>query len=971
MYKRFEKLAGKSEIAAEKTLDRFLKWWFGTLPLAFNNLIRKTDRRINKVSPITGHSRGAVLLGVTAFLIVMLGPTASLLRQFASGSFVAERIIAVLVAAVGTWFLWWAARRWPGNRLHWVQCLVLIPLGLIVFFLPSSYTEASGAPFPHIYALMIVLLMVLTIFARLYGKYVWKTMLSANRQRNLSEASSIDVDEESVIKRYAKTLADLIHDPKLNLMVEVQDPPRYSRPNAVQTLFSAPARKPLLLVFLPCLFAIMIPNVDVARAVAIIVFFVCWAIFSWGLYYRRWDLLIGILNRWFMRGGPMLLSLVVIVLGVGQLLNVQYITTVLQGGPVMSLVLSAYLVLWLFEYWVNRFVYENLLTVFKSTYPHAPDPTWAITLDQTATERAEKMSILGGSRFLLQDTRRNLNDQFRIYMPYRLLDRLALGLPGERGKQARDAVNEAKNRLRAYFTLLNIVLAAMALTFVLYEVAWKQPRAMVTMEAVSATASESQRDPSESSVLVGRLREIAASDNKKAILLAASGGGTRAALYTASVLCGLHQIGAGNNIALLSSVSGGSAAAAYYAIHGDELEGPCDTSGLAIAEAGAWPTFYRVMGASFINDVLRGVVERRIIGPEQNGVLLAESFQRHFSTESNAATALTIGQVDDFGLIFNTTLTGHPYRESEELTAIYDNDTGNRCVANEYTIHAGGRLVITNLSPKDFPERGPDYARDAFLKYSVIDSGFTATINDTRYDSMPLFAAAAISANFPPVFSDAGLQINRIDNDETCVDRYWVTDGGATDNRGILSLLYALKAALEDMRDPLSLPELHIVVAEASAESIDYNQIRGVGGKMGASAQIASQLKMRLIGDINRLVCTLKQEPCEQGKSAWVHVHYLEMPVIFRTRGGLGTHWKLPWRVTFRDPGAIDKEAANKKTVWAADALELMATLHGRKDCDERILDQDLRQWICDADPHRAVWSALVEGMKSETNTDL
>ena len=67
------------------------------------------------------------------------------------------------------------------------------------------------------------------------------------------------------------------------------------------------------------------------------------------------------------------------------------------------------------------------------------------------------------------------------------------------------------------------------------------------------------------------------------IILALSGGGARAASFHLGVLNGLHEMQGADgrpltdHIALISSVSGGSVLAAYYALHGDQgLEGFAD-----------------------------------------------------------------------------------------------------------------------------------------------------------------------------------------------------------------------------------------------------------------------------------------------------------------------------------------------------------------------------------------------------------
>ena len=55
--------------------------------------------------------------------------------------------------------------------------------------------------------------------------------------------------------------------------------------------------------------------------------------------------------------------------------------------------------------------------------------------------------------------------------------------------------------------------------------------------------------------------------NAPAFIVAASGGGTRAAVYTAAVLEGLRNLHLGHRIVLVSGVSGGGVAAAYFYAH--------------------------------------------------------------------------------------------------------------------------------------------------------------------------------------------------------------------------------------------------------------------------------------------------------------------------------------------------------------------------------------------------------------------
>ena len=57
----------------------------------------------------------------------------------------------------------------------------------------------------------------------------------------------------------------------------------------------------------------------------------------------------------------------------------------------------------------------------------------------------------------------------------------------------------------------------------------------------------------------------------KKIGLALSGGGYRAAAYHIGTLRALRKLGILDNVDVISSISGGSIIAAYYALHKDEF----------------------------------------------------------------------------------------------------------------------------------------------------------------------------------------------------------------------------------------------------------------------------------------------------------------------------------------------------------------------------------------------------------------
>jgi hypothetical protein len=442
----------------------------------------------------------------------------------------------------------------------------------------------------------------------------------------------------------------------------------------------------------------------------------------------------------------------------------------------------------------------------------------------------------------------------------------------------------------------------------------------------------------------------------KIILLTASGGGTRAALYTVSVLHGLAEIEMLGNVVLASGVSGGGASMAYFANHRDSL--------ITRKSEAHWYKFYETMSKPYIKEVLEGAAEIRVMGATRLGTLLDESFQRHFG--QNTSMRNTEVEAERMGLIFNTALPGHLHRDEGQYDESFEDWAEENRNLTKSDL-AGSRLIFTNLKPID---AFPDEALDAYkLRYVVIDS-----------NAVKLTTAAALNANFPPVFSNAAVDV--LYEGSNRGDRYWVTDGGATDNRGIISLLFALRKSIQvqhTLGNPEIKPDIHIIVAEASAGSIDYHQDRGLGSKFGASQKFASQLMQELINQVQKLYQKIP------GNNSKIEIHYLTMPSTLRFRGGLGTHWMMPELVRLVDTHENNPDLAEDILLRKLDILNIIATLHLTKDKKD-IFKEDgslewlpinwkrnkekALSWIKQKDVHGQVWRNLVNSLIDPEDTN-
>ena len=267
--------------------------------------------------------------------------------------------------------------------------------------------------------------------------------------------------------------------------------------------------------------------------------------------------------------------------------------------------------------------------------------------------------------------------------------------------------------------------------------------------------------------------------------------------------------------------------------------------------------------------MLDGVGELRIAANGPLGELLAESFARRVFN----GPVTTFSELKGPALILNTTISGHPWPDSEILrdhVGVLRPEDPCATQSQPFASLAGSRLIFTNArNVAGFPQP-PMVMPDVGLDYKVI-----------RDPEVGLAAAAALNANFPPVFSNARVRLAQ--SDRRCVGySYFVTDGGATENLGLVSALYELRGVLNDWSRLRPPPQIDVIAIEASAVTYDYTDDRGVGAATGGAKAHQRWPDGRTGG-----------EPQARGlraRRAAARLHYLPLPLAFRSRGGFGTH---------------------------------------------------------------------------------
>jgi hypothetical protein len=609
---------------------------------------------------------------------------------------------------------------------------------------------------------------------------------------------------------------------------------------------AAAVRAPLVLLTLPAIATLIappawIPFVPIAAGTLSLV-----ALLLAGLNYRfatMWALF----QESLFNGGALLVSLVVVVLAVLRLSHVTYVTTIFDSAAwwtIATVFASVYVLSWWFDYWSQRMLTDRLLRLMKpdacglAQIPYEISPcakATSVPLDGRA------LQVHGAGRYMVHREAYNADGfpRFQAHVPQQLFELLAThGAPG--GK-AIPSPGQIASRMASYRAFIGLVFVGIVGSGVwvlhigvqLSQVNLKLADPGVALQSLLVPEASGPEDP-------------------LMIVVAASGGGTRAAVYTAAVLEGIAQQGKGDRILLGSGVSGGGAALAYFAGH---------RQALVDRKHQAWDKYFDTMTKPFIQDVMQRATEWHMVSSGRLGTALSDSFVQGWGLERSK-----LADVKDMGLILNTALAGHFERPStapagEPLYAVERDGRGATT-----SVLAGGRLLLTNLSFTPMlvsPSIDPD---TALAKLPVV----------IRSPQLRLEEAAALNANFPPVFSNAAIDVNE-------TTRYWVTDGGTVDNRGIEMALYALREALKQV-EAKRLPRLHIIVADASAFSSAYSQDRGISTLAGAGSRYASHLNAELVQ-------ALRGKYAEHPDR--LTFSYVMMPDILRKSGSFGTHWML------------------------------------------------------------------------------
>lgn len=904
-----------------KISNCFLKYVFVTLPQIIDAIIRCGDFWLSKsyghnnIVFREGHPKSAYILIflVLVFLFGGLNPEWNRYILYASAAALLVTILISWAAALlekcinkDTQSVFLGYIRF--HALHFVSSLSILLLSVIIW----CYLEFSDDPvffYKHIHIPIITVLLVLTFVGILIRCVVFKN---------------------------PKNFCDFADDVKNTQLVKEHKTPSVSWATAAYGLLTGPTYHIWTFLLLPSWIIVLLPTNWMTPWIFIPLFLVSWLLLTLCTVHQRLHFFLSFLRRWFLTGGQLIVSLVIIVLAISRAFDFSYVSTLLDGAPfknVLFFMVAAYSSLLIYEYWNNSLLCHHLMCYLrKNQNPNYKNLSRIAYRYEEEKEESPKycIQLFSGARFALVEweecgykeikkeedeenenkaKQNNKSPLVAIYEKRELFEVIS-----KQNKSLRDVYSDLSKRVLLYFTLQNIVLIAVVAVMVLWVLA-QEPRPIVSAKLIKNSEETAQKIDLKQLVLEDPSKE------SHVIFLATSGGGTRAAIYTTALLAALRERDQLDNVVLASGVSGGGMSLAYFAANREYLleDSPKDCSSIdRVKSPNAWCDYVDVVADNHIRYVASRVGNTEIYTNTSLGQYLADSFETSFAIHDGRKEEINkqknyytkLDELQGLGLILNTSLVAHPFGESEilnESLSQFEKEE-NKKKDLFYKINAGGRLIFSNIKNLgEFPGLNSENrfidAKDVEFKY-LIGGG----------EGIPIYTIGALTANFPPVFPNA---IVKLDD-----KRFRVTDGGAVENRGLISLLYAVRSMLEDLEpaELNKLPFMHIVMAEASGESIDYkNYMTGLTVRGNSNVMIANQLILELKDALKR--------KCGTKCMNKLQFHYLSMPLMMRARGGLGTHWKMPSHVEFKVPAESEKIPDVEVKLSGAETICLMQEL--------------------------------------------
>jgi len=387
---------------------------------------------------VDGYSPIAFLVPLVAVLFQILGPSLG----WRGG-------VAVLLLLGMPVVLFLLVRALGAQRLWLAQVISVSAISLAVFavFARPEVRAADPALYRHILAPVLWVLVGALLMARILSRRMFN--------------------------KYRGSFAEYLQEAEL--FVKPEAPASVTRRSIFWSFATVPVRHPLQLLLFPAFAVLVLQDTRLMWQWGVILLLLSWGALTLAGFHERLQFMISIPRRVFFVGAQLIISVLVILLAIGRVADFSYVSMVFDstaGAVVAALVFSAYFTFWFYEYWINRFLCEELLrsldTDEKRKEARVPYPIKAGVRPKyiRVEEQGRVVQIHGAERFVVVG--RNMNQAasgdgtvFQFYYKLEFFKRIlewarARGQIAE--KQATALRCELERRIQYYFLGLNAVL---------------------------------------------------------------------------------------------------------------------------------------------------------------------------------------------------------------------------------------------------------------------------------------------------------------------------------------------------------------------------------------------------------------------------------------------------------------------------------------------------------------------------------
>ncbi len=286
--------------------------------------------------------------------------------------------------------------------------------------------------------------------------------------------------------------------------------------------------------------------------------------------------------------------------------------------------------------------------------------------------------------------------------------------------------------------------------------------------------------------------------------LALSGGGSRASVFSAAVMEALWEHGYTDHVTHLSSVSGGSFAASYYAANLPE----CGALHSTEEQDACWREFFSEFKLAMRSHFFRSMVSRQTSG---------------FRLASNTRMAFSLQETLDARFLGGMTFGDLAARNARMVD---DGVYPPVLLINATSYDSGRRVVLSNRCLSDDP---PAMASD--IGASPLDDpalrghGIAPpNCNQPAPQDMPLSFAVTTSAAFPGIVGPITIEVPATCDGEGL--EYWhLADGGMVDNSGLDSIQ---EVVLRELRAEPRVLERALIFSVSNTLTEDESDLRQI-----------------------------------------------------------------------------------------------------------------------------------------------